>query len=173
MSYLPNQLANAGVFVQQSPIFDVGELQDVDLNSENFRELLVRLYQQMTNISIVLNLKTSGYYTNTEFVTSELYFAPDNNPANMRSIFMMTVDTGVINPGLNPGIPHGLTIASTWRFISIYGAANNTSTNNYYSLPYAAAAGIEVRLNATDIVIDNSTGLTFLESEIILKYIKT
>ena len=173
MPNLPNPLSSQGLFVQQSPIFDVGELQNVDLTSDNFRELLVRLYQQMTNISIQLNLKVSGYYTNTEFVTGKLFFAADNDPANMRPIFQKVIDTGAITAGLNAPIPHGLTIATTWSFISIYGAANNTTTNRYYPLPFASATGIEVRLDANNILITNNSGFDFLTSKIILEYIKT
>jgi hypothetical protein len=56
----------------------------------------------------------------------------------------------------------------------IRGVANNTATNNYYPIPWAGAAGayISLNLNATDVVIDNESGVSFLDSYVTLEFVK-
>ncbi len=178
MAYLPNINQNAGLFVQQTPLFDVGQIYSTDVNSDDFKELIVRLYQQMNNVSTALNLKESGYCITTEFVTGKLFFAAatvsEQEPPNMRPVYRLVVNTGALGAGANT-IPHNLSIGTTWSFISIYGAATDTTNNNYYPLPWVKSTGatnIEVELNATNVVITNASGLTFPVSYIILEYIK-
>lgn len=177
MSYLTDQIPNQGLLIQQTPVFDVGLLYTTDVNSADFKELLVRLYQQINNISIAVNLKASGLYSNMEFMTGKLYFSANNDPNFQRPIYMKVVDTGALISGTPKVIPHGLvignTVNNTWSFIAIYGAANNPSTRNYYPIPYPTTTYISVTLDDTNIYIDNESGVDFTASEIILEYIKT
>src|SRR5690242_3898762 len=69
---------NNGLFVPTSFVWDIGRLQEVDVNSPEFKDLLVRLYQNIARIATTLNLKDSAYYYTGEFVNGQLYFP---NPA--------------------------------------------------------------------------------------------
>ena len=70
---------SVGSFVPSTNIWDVQQLYNIDVNSVAFRELLVRLYQNINLITNTLNTKDSGYYDLNPFVNGQLYF-PD--PAN-------------------------------------------------------------------------------------------
>ena len=63
-----------GAFVPTNLIWDVQQLQSVDVNSPEFKELLVRLYQNINNIALVLNIKDTGMYQLSEFVNGQLFF---------------------------------------------------------------------------------------------------
>src|SRR5690606_40889986 len=72
MPSYPPQL-NLGAFVPTTNIWDPSELYTLDIQPE-FRELLVRLYQNLNNMSLLLNLKDTGYYTLEEFLNSQAFF---------------------------------------------------------------------------------------------------
>lgn len=174
MPYITAQQINTGSYIANTALFDLGLLQTVDVTSPEFKELLVRLYQQVNNISLALNTKTSGYYIQEEFVTGNLYYnLTSTDPLKLRPEFRKVVDTGALAAGMNT-TAHGLTIESTWTFNYIIGAATDFGTNNYYPLPFSSAAGnnIELRLDATNVVIDNNSGVTFASSRVIISYLK-
>ena len=56
----------------------------------------------------------------------------------------------------------------------IYGAATNTTTLVGYPLPFASATNnnIEVSVTATQVLINNNSGVTFTDSQVTLEYCK-
>jgi len=65
---------NVGSFVPTTNIWDVQRLYEVDIKSPEFKELLVRLYQNVNNIALSLNSRDAGYYDNTEFINGQTFF---------------------------------------------------------------------------------------------------
>jgi len=175
MAYIPDQLQNTGLFIQQTPIFDIQRLRETDINSDDFRNLLVSLAQQTNNISIALNLKETGYYLTQEFNTSGQFYNPNSSsPLDLIPKFRQAFNIGALPAGVT-NYAHGLTIGTTWKFVDIYGTANDSVGSNYYPLPFSSAGGaanIELRVNATNIVITNNSGVVFDSCNVILEYIK-
>jgi hypothetical protein len=173
MALDPNQI-NYGSFVPTTNVWDVARLYDVDVNSPDFKELLVRLYQNVNNIAIVLNTKATGYYLNEEFVSGKLFFNPaSNNPLELRPGYIIAINTGALGAGVTT-INHNVNVTSTLKWMFISGAATNTTTLVGYPLPYADASGnnISVSVTATQIVINNASGVTFTDSQVTLEYCK-
>ncbi len=174
MAYIPDQQINTGLFIPTTSVWDVSRLYDVEVGSEEFKELLVRLYQNVNNIAIVLNAKCSGYYINEEFVNGKLYFNPnDNNVMELRPGFQKTINTGALGAGVT-AVNHGITVTNTFKWMFISGAATNTGTLVGYPITFAGAAGnnIEVRTTATQVIINNGSGVTFTDSQVTLEYVK-
>lgn len=175
MAYVPEQQQNTGNFVSSTQVWDVGRLYEIEVTSPEFKDLLVRLYQQVNNIAVSLNLKDTGYYLLEEFVTSGQLFNPaSNDPLQNRPIFRKTVNIGALPAGVTNS-PHGLTITNTWRFLKIQGAASDAVGMNYYPLPFASAGGatnIEVRVTATNVVVTNNSGIAFTNAIVVLEYTK-
>jgi hypothetical protein len=172
--YVNDQQSNTGSFVPTTNVWDISRLYEVDVGSQEFKELLVRLYQNVNNISLVLNTKDSGQYFNEEFVTGKSFFNPNStDPLNTRGVYRKVIDTGILAAGAK-SVAHGLNPVSSWKFIYIGGAASNTTTLTYYPLPFAGIAGnnISITVNATNIIITNNTGSTFTDSYVILEYVK-
>ena len=131
------------------------------------KELLVRLYQSINNISMVVNAKESGNYYLTEFINSDVYFNPvSTNQSELRPVFRKVINFGVLAPGLHDQL-HNLVIGTTWAFVRIYGAAS--MTNAYYPIPNQ---NIELYLDGTKVYINNGTALTFTTCTVVLEYLK-
>lgn len=175
MPYIPNQQSNTGWYVPTTAIWDVARLYEVDVGSLEFKELLVRLYQNVNLIALSLNQKETGLYLQEELAISQAFFnATSSNPNELRPCYRLTLDGGALAAGTT-NVPHGLTIDSTWVFTHIYGAATDNIGNNYYPLPFASDSGtnnIEMRVDGTNVVIINDSGVAFTASVFILEYVK-
>jgi hypothetical protein len=174
MAYIPDQQIDTGSYVSTTNVWDVARLYEVEVGSPEFKELLVRLYQNVNNIAIALNTKSTGYYLNEEFVSGKLFFNPtSNDPLKLRPGFLKAVNTGALGAGVT-AINHGIAITNTFKWMFIYGAATNTGTLVGYPLPFAGATGnnIEVTVTATQVVINNNSGVTFTDSQVTLEYVK-
>lgn len=170
MAALPNK--NSIVqFVPTAQIFDVEKLKDKDISNAELKELLIRLYQSTNTSATVINAKTSGLYQLSEFVNNDLYFgtAGDLNlglPNSQRSVYRKVINFGTLAPGLH-SVAHGLTIATSWTFVRIYGCAS--MTNAYYPIP---ESNIGINVDATNVNITNGTALTFTTCTVVLEYLK-
>lgn len=178
MASLPDQDINTGLYIGTTTPFDVAQLYEVDVDSPQFIELLVRLYQTVNEVALSLNLKDSAYYVQEEFVNGQLYFSPTtmtiNEPDKLRGVFRKVINTGALAAGVT-NTNHGLTPATTWKFTRIYGAASNTGTTTYVPLPFSGVGvgNILVLVNATQVVINNGSGMTFTDSYVVLEYVKS
>lgn len=176
MAYIPDQQINTGSYIPTTSIWDIGQLYDVEVNSPEFKELLVRLYQNVNNIALALNTKVTGYYIEQEFVSGKLFYNPladPNDPLQLRPGFIKTINTGALGAGVT-AVNHGITVTATFQWMFISGAATNTGTLVGYPLPFAGAAGnnIEVSVTATQVLINNNSGVTFTDSQVTLEYCK-
>lgn len=165
-----------GSFVPTNLVWDVAQLQEIDVTSPEFKELLVRLYQNINNIANVLNIKDTGIYNNSFFsVNGQLYFPnPVNNSSTPDRPAMRQVFRQVFIVPAGGTLLHKLPINANWQFTRIYGVANDPVGNNYYPLPWASAAGatnIELKVNLTQIVITNNSGIAFPNFLVVLEWI--
>ena len=114
MAYNIEQQINTGSYVPTTNIWDVAQLYEVDVNSPEFKELLVRLYQNINNIALVLNTKSTGYYIEEQFVSGKLFFNPaSNDPTLRRPGFIKTINMGPLGAGVT-AIDHGIGVTSTF-----------------------------------------------------------
>lgn len=175
------QNITSGIFVPTTNVWDVSQIYDIDVTSPQFKELLVRLYQNINNISVALNLKDSGYYVTDSFVNGQLYFPnPIYNSgtavnATYRQVFRIVINFGALpNAGIKT-VPHGLIVNNQYTFTRIYGTASDTTGFNYIPLPYASATGadnIELSVDATNVIVETTTNRTnFNVTYIVLEYI--
>lgn len=175
MAYIPDQQFSTGQFVSTTSVFDVGRLYEVEVSSPEFKDLLVRLYQQVNNLSVSSNNKISGYYLQEEFITSANYFNPNSpDPLQLRPEFRKTFNIGALPAGVT-NFAHNLAITNTWIFTHIYGAASDNVGSNYYPLPFSSAGGaanIELRVDAVNIVITNNSGINFTSCIVTLAFLK-
>lgn len=171
MALLPNNNTNQGMFVPTSIIYDAQRIKEVDINSSDFKQLLVRLYQSINIISLAINAREVGTYALEEFVIGNLYYNPvAADTSALRPIFRTTYNTGALGIGPNAGIPHGLPITATWQPVHIYGVAYDTANQVAWPMPNS---DITVWTDATNIVITNWSGIIFDVSSIVIEYSKT
>lgn len=180
----------AGVFLPTTDIFDRAILDQIDVNSQDFRDFLVRLYQATNNIALVTNIKDSGYYIETEFINGQLWFenkslsitASNSKTPDYRQVFRKVINFGTLPTGAPAfkNVAHGITFAANGavRFTRIYGTATNPVTPMAIPIPYSSASAIannlELFVDATNVRI--TTGGTnysaYTACYVVLEYIK-
>ena len=178
----------SGQFVPANFIFDVSQIQDVDVNSAEFKELLVRLYQNINTMCLALNAKDIGLYDINQQSNGQMYFATSTYTSQSspfvkstgRQVFRLVLNlpqiAGIALPAGVTTIAHNIFITDVTTFTRIYGVANNTTTHTYYPLPWASAAGatnIEVKVDGTNVTITNNSGIAFQVCYIVLEWITT
>lgn len=172
-----------GSFVPTNYIWDIQQLQSVDVTTPQFKELLVRLYQNINIIALVLNTKDTGFYPLSETVNSQLFFSnPNYNSSTPTTPALRQVLRKVINFGALPNtgstsVAHGINITSGYTFTRIYGAASDTTNEEYIPIPYASASAtttVEISVDSTDVVITTASNRSsFTTTYVILEYIMT
>lgn len=173
MPYNTEQVSLTGSFVPTTTILETSHIYETDVNSPDFKELIVRLYQNLNLMAQVLNTKNTSLYLTQEINDSALWFGlVSNNQGDLRSRFRLVVNVGALGAGVTT-VAHGLTIGSGWIFTTISGAAslyNATPANSrYYPVP---APAIDIYVTGTDVVINNTSGVAFATCYVVLEYIK-
>lgn len=179
MAIAPFNPNTVGNFIPTTFNMDVGVLQSTDVNSPEFKELLIRLYQTLNTMALALNAKTTGTYSTNQLVTGDLYF-----PSTAGTIFVNNqwrpVTRKVINFGTLPNtatktIAHGINFNANTTFVRIYGTATDPIGFVSLPLPYAspvAANNIELFVDATNVnVITGSNRTAFTRCFVVVEFL--
>ena len=167
-----------GAFVPTTSVYDDSVIHSLDINSENFKDFLTRLRQNINQISLVLNIKDSGFYPLDEFVNGQLFF-PNSTDVNLqyRPVYRIVVNIDALpNAGVK-NVAHGLDTQVKWTFTRIYGTATDTTALEYIPLPYASAVlvnNIELSVDHTNVIITTAADYSaFNKCYVVLEYITT
>lgn len=157
----------SGAYVPSTYIFDIQQLQQLNLDPQ-LKELLIRLYQNINNIILVLNVKNTGLYGLTQLATSQQYFPnPANNSsttsvAALRQVFRLTINFGALPNAGTKSVAHNLPINLNYTFTQIYGTATQPNTK-FIPLPYASATAVidNIELNVDTTNVNVTTGANY------------
>lgn len=175
--------SNAGAFIPTTNIWDVSQVYAVQDISPQLQELLIRLYQNLNRMSIVTNIKDSGYYVLSEFVNGQIYFPnPDLNSTTaavpiFRQVYRLVVNFGSLPNSSSKSVAHNIPITSATTFTRIYATSSDTIDKTYIPIPYAsntANKNIELSVDATNVII--TTGMAWPNYDttyVVLEYIKS
>lgn len=170
-------LADIGSFVSSTFLYDITSIYSVDINSEQFKELFVRLYQSVNLIAINLNLKDTGYYQTTEFLCGQQYFPNPNltelnaNPEPVyRNVYRKVVDFGALPNSASKSVAHGLTVDKNYIWTRIYGGATDPIGLKGVPLP---DLNIDITVTSTNIVVTTLIDCSaWTTCYIVLEYLK-
>jgi len=172
------QGTDTGAFVPTTFVWDAAELQEVDVKSDRFKEILVRLYQNLNLMQLNLNIKDSAYYDTNEFVNGQVFPASpgasssSTEAINRRQVFRKMVDFGALPNTGTTNVAHNIDITSGYSFTRIYGCASDTTNLLYTPIPNANS-DIRVTLTATNVVITTSANYSAYDTTyVILEYLK-
>lgn len=175
------QLTGTGLFVGTTNVWDVNQVYAANIENPQLEELLVRLYQNICDISIALNLKDSGLYFGQQFINGQTFFP---NPANTsqtqtapaeRQVYRLTINFGPLPNATSTSVPHGIPITSMTTFTRIYATASDTTGKNYIPIPYVENTGnnIGINVNSTNVTITTVDDRTnFNVCYVILEYMQ-
>ena len=181
---------NVGSFVSTTNVWDVSEIYSTDVTSPEFKELLVRLYQNLNKMSLSLNTRDAGFYPREEFVCGQVYFP---NPANtsatssapvLRQVFRKVIYFAMHDGSISPTqtIDFGIVYTATLTFTRIYGVINDVINSQARPLPYlanVAANNITLRITKSgggtaQLLVYTTSAIytTYTECYAIVEYIK-
>ncbi len=172
-----------GAFLQTTQVWDVADIDQIDVKSKEFKELIVRLHQQINNVVNVLNIKDTGQYQLSEFVNGQVFFsnplvvAGTGQPTEDRQVMRKVINFGALPNTGAKAVAHGITCTPRTTFTRIYGCASDTTGFNYIPLPYASptlANNIELNLDATNVnIITGSNRTNFNITYVIVEYLQS
>ncbi len=178
MSYITGQQANTGLYIASTYILDdKQQLNDVDIKSQQFKEMMARLYEFINNQNLSLNDKEYGKYSLEEVLNSQLFFNPNStDPNNQRNVYRKVINFGALANAGTKSVAHGITFDANSNITRIYGAATDPAGFTYIPLPYASPTlvnNIELYADATNVnVITGSNRTNYTRTVIILEYVK-
>lgn len=175
---------NPGSFIPTTNAWDVTDIASVEVTSPQFKELLIRLYQNLNVQSLSMNTRDAGIYAEEEFVCGQIWYP---NPANSsttgtkpneavwRQVFRKVIDFGALPNTGTQSVAHGITITSGFTFTRIYATASDPSTA-FIPIPFASSVPgdiISLDVDTTKVNITTASDKTaFTTTYVILEYIK-
>lgn len=175
----PEQL-NLGLFLSTTRIMDPASIYDLDINTSEFKDFLVSVYQAVNDISLALNLKENGYRVQEEFLTGKAYF-PDPSLSSFtqqaptfRQEFQKTINFGALPNNTSTSVPHEIDFTNAFIGTGFTGMATNPG-NGFLILPYVSLAGnhVQVDIDTTNVTITtNSNRSAYTQTILTLFYIK-
>lgn len=176
-----NSQANLGSFIPSTYLWEVQQLQEMKIDP-NLKELLIRLYQNLNSMAIILNTKDTGYYSETEIINGQVYFptpglsSMSNTQPEQRQVFRTVVNFGPLPASTTKTVPHDIDIDSGYSFTRIYGAATNSDQTSFIPLPFSSPTlNQNIRLEITDTNISITTAIdysAYINVYIVLEYMK-
>lgn len=157
-----------GLFVTTTQIWDVAsQLRDMNVNTPEFKELLVRMYMDLNRIALALNKKESGLYVTMprEFVDGNQWFSnPLYNSTTavvpaLRNEFRTVINFGALPNGAvstTKSVAHNISINTGFTFTRIYGVASDSTGLQYIPLPFASPVitdAIALSVTSTNVVV--------------------
>jgi hypothetical protein len=173
-----------GSFVPTTEIWDVAQVYQTEVNSPEFKELLVRMYQNLNRMSLALNTATKGYYdTQGEFVTGSVWYPkPGLNsqtsraPAyrqELRVVVRLPQVGGFALPATTTITqPHNIMTNSGTLFVNLRGMANDTIGLNYYPINYSGTNTVSAYADGTYIYVTNNTAINFTVCDVVIEFLQ-
>ena len=189
MGFIPQQQANTGLYIATTNVYDVAEIYEIDVNSPEFKELLVRLYQNANNMALALNQKDSGLYQTQEFVDGQVWFNPNSSRIiDARSDFRKVVNFGPLPDTTTKSVAHNIPIAQAnqsstfnpYSFTRIYATAscqNPTTGLSYIPIPYSSVSSVidDIEIFIDETYVNIKTAIDYSKYTIcyvVLEYLK-
>lgn len=181
---MSNQQYLSGSQLPLTQIWDVSEVYNTEVEDpERLKELLVRMYQNLSLMANAVNNNEIGYYNTIQYSCGQQFFP--NTAANVsqsmpyipfRRVLRLVVNFGALLNTAAKTVPHGITTSAQTIFTRIYATATDPVGMNYIPLPYAsstAASNIELSVNNTNVTITTGSDRTnFTICYVILEYLQ-
>lgn len=169
-----------GAFIETNFIWDVQQIQQLEELSPEFKELLVRLYQNLGKMATVLNVKDTGIYQLTEFVNGQTFFSnPLYNSSTAvsptpRQDYRMVINFGALPNNTTKSVAHNIAVNSATVFTRIYATATTPGTAGI-PIPYVSSSNpVQINVDATNVNITTTTDMTaFTTVIVVIEYLKT
>lgn len=171
-----------GFLIPTTDVWNVSEVYEVDLTSEAFRDLIVRLYQNLNNMALSVNVRDAGYYDTKQFLNGQVFFpnptltADASTAAQYRAVYRKVINFGALPNTAAKTVAHGITCSAKTSFTRIYGVANDQVALSYLPLPFASptlANNISLEVDAANVTITTGSNRTaYTLTYVVLEYLQ-
>ena len=173
-----NNTQNIGYYVPTTNVWDIQQINTVDFNSSDFKELLVNLYQNLNKMSLAINARDNGMYFTQELVDNQQWFSTVNSTvvSTQRVNYRTTIDFGALPVTGTKSVPHNIDVTDTLSWTRIYGTATDQAGHTGIPIPYVDLAGnnIQIDVDNTNVNIStNSDYSNYTVTYVILEYLKS
>ena len=180
---MPDQSAITGAFIPTTDVYDVDVIYSLDIQSQDFKEFLVRLRQSTNNIAIAVNFRDAGYYVEELFNCGQVFFpnktlsSSTSQTPTYRSVYRKVVDFGALPNAGAKAVPHGIpNLDANVTFTRLYATATNPTTVVGIPIPstFVATGNItDLQVNNTNVIITtNWNASNFTICVVIVEYFK-
>lgn len=177
---MANERFADNAFLPTTSIYDVDDIKEMKVDSPEFSELLVRLYQNTNLSALAINSRESGNYYNTEVLSGGFYFpdptATGDLARSSRSVFRQTIDFGALPNAGAKTVAHRITVPANMKLVHMYGGTTNPATSSFLPLPFASTTlnqNIQLEANATNVIITTGIDRTaYTETFVVMEYLK-
>ena len=149
-----------GVFLPTTQIWDSVNIQETNVQSSEFKDLIIKLYENNNEMAQVINLKDTGIYDINEFVCGQTFFPTVDSSTSertaFRQVYRKVIVVGALLDTAAKSVAHSLAITDNVIVTRVYGASTDTTGHTYIPLPYASPAlvdNIELSLDATNVIV--------------------
>jgi hypothetical protein len=176
-----------GAYLPTTQIWDAAEVSNANINDAS-KDVLVSMYQRLSNMAMMINDKETALYPLGEFVNGKKYFpnptltSSSSQTPKMRQGFIATFlwkdSTGVstLPNAAVAHMAHNITCTSSMLVTNIWAGSSDTVAPKYIKLPFVADAGDDIAIwaDGTNIYIDVRTTdrRNFNVTMIFMEYIK-
>jgi len=176
MPYL-NNTQDIGYYVPTTNVWDIQKINTVDVNSSDFKELLVNLYQNLNKMSKAVNTRDNGMYFNQELVNNQQWFSNINSTvlSQARIDYRKVVDFGALPNATTKSVPHGLIINANTTWTHIRATATDPIGLLGISLNYANTSGdiAVVDVDSTNVnITTNANFSNYTRCLVVLEFLK-
>lgn len=171
------------VSIATTALLDSSVLAQMDVDSPEFKELLVQLGYYLNDMANVVNAKETGLYPLMEYACSNSIFPnpaylPSSNASQIdRPVFRTTLNFGALpNTGVK-SVPHNISVSAGLVWTRIEAVATDTTGLTGLPIPYASpvlANNISIDVDATNVNITTGSNRTnYNICVVVLEYIQT
>lgn len=155
-----------GSFVPSTFIWEAQQIQSSNIDP-NLKEVLIRLYQNLNQMCIVLNTKDSALYVQQEFINGQQFFPlPSLNSTTakaptMRQVFRIVVNFGTLPNAGTTSVAHGIS-QPAWIMTRMYATATKSDFSEFIPIPYSSSTlNKNIELNADDTNVNITTAIDY------------
>jgi hypothetical protein len=164
-----------GLFIPTTRVLSPTVIDQVGIQS-----VLVWLSQDINSISLSLNAKTSGTYSQSEFLDGNAWFPITTGTKaasyTQRGEFRCVIDFGALPNAGAKSVAHNLD-TTNWRIVDIYAGATNPIAPSFIPIPFASPTlnlNISLEADATNVTITTGVNRTaYTTCYVVLEYLKS
>lgn len=177
MPYL-NNTQDIGFYLPTTNVWDIQKINSVNVNSSDFKELLVNIYQNLNNISLAVNARDNGMYFTQELVDNQQWFSPINSTivSTQRFNYRTTINFGALPVSGTKSVPHNINVTNTLSWTRIYATTTDQTGLKGIPIPYVDLAGNNIQIDVDSTNVNISTSFDYSNytiTYVVLEYLKS